>query len=143
METITIQLPYQEVTQYKDKVTIEVDSLSQVSDGYHTIAELYDHRITLFIALCRKMQGWKYPAGARNERTDGYAKIVTRSKLNSDGESYPGWFLLMIETADGTQISYHIPLERWDETDFAGTLSIAYRWDGHTSADVLERLKTL
>lgn len=25
----------------------------EVSDGYHTFDELYDHRITLYIALCR------------------------------------------------------------------------------------------
>jgi hypothetical protein len=43
----------------------------------------------------------------------------------------------------GKQISYHLPLSRWDETYFAETLDKAPEWDGHTSADVLERLKTL
>lgn len=127
----------------QNPLDIEIEDYSKVSDGYHTISELYDHRITLFIALCRAIQGWKYQSGARNERTDGYAKIVTRSKLHSDGSSYDGWFLLSIEKADGIQISYHIPLNRWDETDFADTLSIAYRWDEHTSKDVLERLKKI
>ena len=26
----------------------------EASDGYHTFEELYDHRITLFIALCKQ-----------------------------------------------------------------------------------------
>ena len=143
MNKITIKR-YGTVNQAPYEDVIEVRDLSQVSDGYHTIAELYDHRITLFIALCKAIQGWKYQGDERNSRTDGLAKIVWRSTLHSDGNpAYEGWFLLCIEKRDGVQISYHIPLSRWDETDFAMTLPIAYRWDGHTSADVLERLKKL
>jgi hypothetical protein len=28
---------------------------NRISDGYHTFGELYDHRIQLFIALCKMM----------------------------------------------------------------------------------------
>ena len=36
-----------------DKITVEVSDLSKVSDGFHTIQELYEHRVILFIALCK------------------------------------------------------------------------------------------
>lgn len=143
MEKITLtklatetRAPYQEVH--------DVESYKDVSDGYHTIEELYDHRITLYIALCRKLQDWIYPPGARNEISDGYDKTVWRSKLHHDGTGYDGWFLLAVGREAGKQITYHIPLSRWDETDFAQTYEKApVKFDGHSSADVLERLKTL
>lgn len=112
----------------------------QVSDGYHTMDELYDHRITIFIALCKQIElgsevdGMKYPSG------------VWRSKRHSDGELCFGTgtqFVLGIGTEAGKQITYHIPIERWGETEFADELEKAPEWDGHTSNDVLERLKGL
>lgn len=104
-----------------------------VSDGYHTMDELYDHRITLYITLCRSIQG----------RQNSGIPRVWRSKLHGDGKGLPGWFLLGIGFDKGKQITYHVPLARWDETQFAETRERAPDFDGHTSADVLERLKTL
>lgn len=72
--------------------------------------------------------------------------VIWRSKNHSDGEICFGTgtqFVLGIEKEKGKQITYHIPIERWDETDFAETLEIAPEWDGHSSNDVLERLKSL
>lgn len=43
----------------------------------------------------------------------------------------------------GTQITYHLPIDRWEECSFAETLDKAPKWDGHTSADVITRLKNL
>lgn len=40
-------------------------------------------------------------------------------------------------------ISYHLPLSKWDECAFANEFEKAPEWDGHTSNDVLERLKQL
>jgi len=99
-------------------------------DGYHTFDELYDHRITIFIALCRML--------------DVTAYEIWRSKRHSDGEICFGTgtqFVLGMGKEKGEQITYHIPVERWDETDFAETLEKAPEWDGHTSDDVIERLK--
>lgn len=121
-----------------EKITIEVENYGKVSDGYHTIDELYDHRITLYIALANA-QHTIY--GEFGGMTDFHA--VWRSKLHSDGTSYDGWFILGIRKEKGRQITYHIPLERWDETDFADTLENAPEWDGHTSANVLSRVKNL
>lgn len=110
------------------------------SDGYHTFDELYDHRITLYIAMCRNLQGF--------ERHDSSAylkggKRVWRSRLHSDGSSFDGWFVLGINRAEGKQITYHLPVSRWSECDFAETLERAPEYDGHSSEDVLERLKAL
>lgn len=124
-----------------EKITIEVEDYGKVSDGYHTIAELYDHRITLYIALCKAKQAFKYNGDARNALGD--EKIVWRSDRHSDGSMYEGWFLLGIGRTKGQQITYHVPMERWAETTFAETLKKAPKWDGHTSADVLTRLGTL
>lgn len=96
------------------------------SDGYHTFQELYRHRCALFIALCRltDLPCW-------------------RSRHHFDGSAYPGWFIMGIGTRRGHQISYHLPIEKWGETEFAVTRRRAPRWDGHTSDDVVERLGKL
>lgn len=147
MEKIVIKQPFQHHVSPQDPfapIVIDVENYSQVSDGYHTIEELYDHRVTLFIALCKSKQGWLHQPGARNEIAEGYAKEVWRSKTHGDGKpAYDGWFIMGIGREKGKQISYHIPLSRWDETDFAETLDKAPEWDGHTSKEVLERLKSL
>lgn len=114
-------------------------------DGYHTFTELYNHRITLFIALCRVLVDTS-EAMYQNElpRNIYYRNgNVWRSKKHRDGSKFDGWFIMGIRTDAGHQISYHLPLDRWDETDFAYTLDRAPEWDGHTSDDVITRLKAL
>ena len=109
----------------------------QVSDGYHTMDELYEHRIALFIQLCRALDHIARVAVVT--RRD----LVWRSKLHSDGGNYEGWFILGIGKETGTQISYHLPMKEWENTEFAEALEKAPEFDGHTSKDVLERLKAL
>jgi hypothetical protein len=104
----------------------ELDT-NKISDGYHTFGELYDHRIVNFILVCRREQKVQ----------------VWRSKAHSDGSSWGGWFILGIGKDVGHQITYHLPESYWEQTGFAETLDKAPEWDGHTSADVLERLKQL
>ncbi len=114
------------------------EDTGKISDGYHTFDELYDHRITLFIALCRSIQKWSGISPSHD--------VVWRSKKHSDGELCFGTgtqFVMGIFKEIGKQISYHIPMERWDEANFAETLDFAPEWDGHTSEDVLKRLKVL
>lgn len=142
MDTITITNPGQvDMTPINPKIlTIEVEDLAAISDGFHTIAELYDHRITLWIALCKmKNKLFIYTT----EEDVAFDPNVWRSKLHFDGSVFEGSYILGITLKDGKQISYHLPLARWDETYFAETLDRAPLFDGHTSADVVERLKTL
>ncbi len=99
-------------------------------DGYHTFDELYEHRITLFIALCRHI-------------VERGMFLVWKSKLHNDGTSFDGWFILGINKKKGEQMTYHIPLSRWEDIDVAKILEKAPKFDGHTSDDVIERLKEL
>ena len=102
-------------------------------DGYHTFDELYDHRITLFIALCAVLR----------VNTDAE---IWRSERHSDGELCFGTgtqFIMGIGSKPGEQITYHIPIERWDEAAFALTYERAPEWDGHTSDDVIKRIKVI
>jgi hypothetical protein len=114
----------------------------EVSDGYHTFDELYEHRIALYIALCRGLASIQ----AISDMAGGFMTkdyYIWRSKLHADGSSFEGWFILGIDKEAGEQITYHLPLSRWDETDFAETLDNAPEWDGHTPQDVINRLKKL
>jgi hypothetical protein len=98
-------------------------AIGQVSDGYHTFDELYAHRFALFLALCRALDmGWK-------------------SKTHSDGSSYPGWFIAGMTLPMVGDISYHLPLHMWKVTPYLLELEYAPSWDGHTSNDVIDRLR--
>lgn len=94
------------------------------SDGYHTVDELYEHRVALWITLCRLVG----------------PGLAWRSRLHSDGSEIPGFFLLGLGKQPGTQMTYHLSDKDWDRTEFAETLERAPEFDGHTSADVLRRL---
>ena len=97
----------------------------KISDGYHTFDELYDHRITLFIALCHALEG--------------YHKFW-KTYLHSDGTKWDGWFIAGITFDEGGQITYHIPEDRWEELDVP-EIAKAPEYDGHTPKDVIDRIK--
>ena len=67
-----------------------------ISDGYHTFNELYDHRCHLYIALMKTN-----------------IEISWRSKKHFDGECYPNWFIAGMNLPSGP-ITYHLPLWMWD-----------------------------
>ena len=100
-----------------------------ISDGYHTFGELYEHRIELWIALCKLL-----------DKHDQDGCPVWRSELHSDGSRFAGWFVLGYRFVKGQQITYHLPISYWGRCSFAETLERAPDFDGHTSADVLARL---
>jgi hypothetical protein len=101
-----------------------------VSDGYHTFGELYEHRIVLYIMLAKRAQ------------REGLAVWCTTKHNN--GEVWPGWMILGIHKEAGRQITYHLADTYWDEVSaFAEVIECSPKYDGHTSADVLARLKML
>ncbi len=114
-----------------DKLNIQIKNGEFiVSDGHHTFDELYEHRITIYIALCSVMAEYK--------------QTPWISRLHSDGTHYEGWFIMGIGMLKGEQITYHLPMKYWDECyQFADVREKAPEWDGHTSADVLKRLSQL
>jgi hypothetical protein len=118
-----------EASNSKWQVTGHGSERMDASDGYHTFTELYEHRITLFIAFLKGVV-WSMPN-----------PHVWRSKLHHDGSKFEGWFILGIGKKKGKQITYHLPLSAWKRCQFAETLKRAPEWDGHTSADVLSRLE--
>lgn len=100
-------------------------NVSQVSDGYHTFEELYEHRNILFVAFLRAQEeniGW-------------------RSSFHEDGTMFPGWFIAGLSLSTG-MITYHLPVECWSLLDGkVQTYERAPAWDGHAPADVLKRLR--
>lgn len=103
----------------------------EISDGYHTFNELYEHRNWLFIQMCEWI------------REAGYG--CWKSKKHSDGSEIEGWFIAGYGTKAGEQITYHLPMRLWDSCDsfVFEELEKAPEWDGHTPNDVLIRLKNL
>lgn len=106
------------------------DQRDQVSDGYHTFNELYEHRCRLFIALCHTLYTHK-------------DANVWKSWKHCDGSTWNGWFIMGVNfNYLEDQITYHLPARLWDAAKVP-ELEIATTWDGHTPDDVLERLLTL
>ena len=121
--------------EYLESYKKEGFAVGDVTDGYHSFNELYEHRYALWIALCRVVQcDPGYPCGT------GESGDVYRSWKHGDGSSYEGYFILMLVLPTGKQLSYHIPAKYWDKCSFALTVDKAPDWDGHTSYDVIERL---
>jgi hypothetical protein len=97
----------------------------EVSDGYHTFGELYDHRRALFAALTR-----------------AYPELSWRSKQHhpdDDPMFEGGYFIVGMHLPTG-QISYHYKLPHWDDYDVVPELDHAPKWDGHNASDVVDRL---
>lgn len=105
------------------------------SDGFHTFDELYEHRIVLFMALCRYFIQGKATYDKRN---------IWISKLHHDGSKYKGWFIMGIAKEKGNQITYHLPEKYWDEAKkYSEVLKRAPEWDEHSPNEVVARIKIL
>jgi hypothetical protein len=102
----------------------------EVSDGYHTMDELYEFRKV-------------YNAALFNEWARQGKYQVHKSQKHNDGERCfgGGWFIVMATLPSG-QISNHYELKDWD-LFVCEERETSEAWDGHTPADVLERLKQL
>jgi activator of HSP90 ATPase len=111
------------------KITISGDDF-EISDGYHTMHELYQHRMALNIALFHIIDIYmKYPNGPQ----------VFKSKLHNDGTMFDGYFIVMAVIPNIGQISYHYKLKHWDEFHIK-EVEKTPEYDGHTSLDILTRL---
>jgi len=101
---------------------------SQISDGYHTFAELYQHRYSLMLALMRALP-----------------HLCWFSQRHHDGELPFGsadWFIVGANLPTGG-IAYHLPIELLSLARQTGAaeLSAGHPWDGHTASDVIVRLR--
>lgn len=104
------------------KLIIPMDTVGEVSDGYHTFNELYEHRNMLFAVMLAFNKDRSF-----------------KSRMHSDGTSYEGWFIAGMDTKWG-QITYHMPNDMWHIVE-AKELDKAPEWDGHTPNDVLGRIR--
>lgn len=96
-----------------------------ISDGYHTFNELYDHRAALTAALFKSLP----------------SDMVYKSKKHHDGTMYDGMFIVGANLPDIGAISYHYDLDPWWDVFNIREVENAPEWDGHTPNDVIERLK--
>lgn len=116
-----------------------VTEVHDVSDGYHTFGDLYDHRRALTIALARAITHGANGHGWRSWR----GTTVVRSKRHHPEDSpmfEGGYFVVVFELAGAGQVSYHYQLKHWDEFDGVREVDHAPIWDGHTPEDTLSRL---
>jgi hypothetical protein len=97
-----------------------------VSDGYHTFEELYEHRSVLFISLMKQMP-----------------EKAFWTRKNKEGEEWPGWIIVGINDPIFGQISYHVSSTFIPLLDGIQEIPYNEKFDGHTSEDVLDRLKKL
>lgn len=100
--------------------------MKEVSDGYHTIGELYAHRRALTATL----------AAAAASAGDSW-----RSKAHhpEDDPMFEGSFIVGIELPTGT-ITYHYNLEFWDDFAAVPELEHAKKWDGAGPDETVSRL---
>ena len=111
-----------------EKITIDVEKVGSISDGYHTFDELYEYRLL-------------YNAAFFNELASNNLGNVHKSKKHSDGSDCfgGGWFIVIAQLPTG-QISNHYETKDWDlfkcEERERGEV-----WDGHTPKDVANRLR--
>jgi hypothetical protein len=103
---------------------------SQLTDGYHTMEELYDHRRALTAVL------------AASAATAGES---WRSKQHHPDDApmfEGGYFVVGIELPTGT-ITYHYKLSHWDDFASVPELEHAPKWDGALPPVTVDRLLEL
>lgn len=101
---------------------MEIDE--NTSDGFHSFKELYEHRHALFIALMKTYSDISWVA------------------MNPDRIEDDEWVLAGMHLPTG-DISYHIPFNYLDSILEGGVpyfVGMTPPWDGHTPADVVDRL---
>ena len=99
------------------------------SDGYHTFDELYRFRLL-------------YNAALFNEWAGQSSIETVKSWRHFEGEECfgGGWFIVMANLPTG-QISNHYEAKDWDLFFAVDEQERGWKWDGHTAADVADRLE--
>lgn len=104
---------------------------NDISDGYHTFAELYEFRMVYNAMLFNEWQA-----------TNIYH--VHKSWRHEDGEWCFGkrgeWFIVSAMLPTGL-ISNHYKAEYWDLFQVKTVPKALFKFDGHNGEDVLKRMK--
>ena len=105
--------------------------VGEVSDGYHTFNELYEFRKV-------------YNAALFNEWAKQGKYNVHKSMKHHEGdECFGGGWFIVVAVLPGGQISNHYEMADWDLFNVPEHDKALFPFDGHTGADVLERLKAI
>ena len=90
---------------------------SDKMDSFHTMSELYFHRMTLFafIVKANKNKAWK-------------------SKVHADGSMFPDMFIVGVNTPTGC-VAYHYQMKFWEFFE-CEELDFAPEWDGTTTDEI-------
>ena len=102
-----------------------------VSDGFHTFDELYEFR---------KL----YNAALFNEWAKQNKYNVHKAARHFEGDKCfgGGWFIVVAVLPEG-QISNHYEMKDWDLFQVPEHEKALFEFDGHTSEDVMTRLKNI
>jgi len=103
----------------------------EISDGFHTFGQLYDHRRALTAVLA---------AVAADKAGDSW-----RSKAHhpdDDPMFEGGYFIVGINLPTGV-ITYHYKLSHWDDFASVPELEHAPKWDGASPTATVDRLLEL
>jgi hypothetical protein len=97
----------------------------EISDGYHTFGELYDHRRALTTALTKAMMDKSWRSKAHHPQ---------------DTPIFEGYFIVGIDLGGAGTITYHYQLKDWD--DFGGVMELEHAplWDGAPPSATVDRL---
>ena len=118
----------------KLNITQQVESIGEISDGFHTFNDLYAHRTALLRALVvtNVQMCWK----SRNHEEGGTPMhegyFIVGINLARKKKTHGGGILK-------TPITYHIENKYWDDFE-CHEYEYAPKWDGHTPEDVVDRL---
>ena len=114
---------------------------NDISDGYHTFAELYEFRKMYNAALFNE---WAKIPQFLDPLSSEVKYDVHKSWVHHDGELAfgGGWFIVSAMLPTGL-ISNHYKSKDWDLFKVPVVPKAKYEFDGHTGQDVLERLKNI
>ena len=111
------------------------NNMGEVSDGYYTFNDLYEFRKLYNAAFFNTLYKQSQVVGA------GYAGTRVHKSWRHSNDRYcfgGGWFIVMAYL-NGKQISNHYEAKDWDLFK-CEERERADEWDGHTPADVVQRL---
>ena len=122
----------------------KLERINELSDGYHTYDELYEFRKMYNAVLFNE---WANTPKTNKQSLTGTVTNeygVHKSWKHNDGELCfgGGWFIVSAMLPTGL-ISNHYKAEDWDLFKVPEVEKALYEFDGHTSKEVLERLKNL
>lgn len=130
-----------------EKTYSDEKAIGELSDGYHSFNELYAFRKMYNAALFNEWAATKVwnPKWANEGQSFNHVKYdVHKSRRHYDGELCfgGGWFVVVAILPSG-QITNHYEMKDWDLFQIPEEPKAKYKFDEHTSKDVLDRLSKL